>query len=421
MAKFKFDDDESLGQVVANKQPFCNISAKLFQNVGSLAQKQSAEQNDKQLAQSVEALAYAAGVRMFSQLCGFVFWTKDPNTKYKRFMISFVSKTKSRIYRQAIRNPTCWYIFRPINNMRWDVLDKKACLINYGFDVDKFFESDLFEKSLPIFESQITKGLTSAETFKDMLIKQNSQYVNDVVKYINAIKEALPLMSSRQCNDKYWKLEDHDYISNIVKSLKEFDNSQLDQYRCKVTKVKENGEDAWSVDTIIGNHWVATFSSEQAANEFAEEYPMLKVKAIQASIERTHESTDEAEKVLAEAGKPPLKWHKMIDQIREQCMLVISKVVSQQKDFSPAEEVIEQLQRELDYTAFSDYNEEGCLYDAWFDGWLKGQSIMSGGRPMREKTEEQMDEEQLDAEIEEAMKKIYGAEAERKEEDESLN
>jgi len=77
--------------------------------------------------------------------------------------------------------------------------------------------------------------------------------------------------------------------------------------------VKENGEDAWSVDTIIGNHWVATFSSEQAANEFAEEYPMLKVRAIQKSIEQTHESTDEAEKVLAEAGKPPLKWHKMID------------------------------------------------------------------------------------------------------------
>jgi len=39
---------------------------------------------------------------------------------------------------------------------------------------------------------------------------------------------------------------------------------------------------------------------------------------------------------------------------------------------------------------------------------------------MQEKTEEQMDEEQLDAEIEEAMKKIYGAEAERKEEDKNL-
>ncbi len=398
-----FNDDESLGKVIAKRQIFCSIGLKPIQKV--------------------EELSFAAGARKFSCLCGFTFTTAAPNAKYNKFIVAFVSKIKSRIVRQAHRNPSRWFIFRPINAIRVDVLDKKACLINYGFDVDKFFDSDLFQKSIPKWEQCIKKGIADAKRFQEELVKQQSPDVNEAIRCINALEEALPLIRSKNCNDQYWKLVDLD-VSNESQKLDEFDKfdkEKLDQYRCKVTKVKENGEDAWSVDTIIGNHWVATFSSEQAANEFAEEYPMLKVRAIQKSIEQTHESTDEAEKVLAEAGKPPLKWHKMIDQIREQCMLVVSKVVSQQKDFSPAEEIIEQLQRELDYGAFSDYNEEGCLYDAWFDGWSKGQSIMRGSSQMQEKTEEQMDEEQLDAEIEEAMKKIYGAEAERKEEDKNLN
>ena len=89
-------------------------------------------------------LAFAAGARKFSSLCGFVFTTAAPNAEYKQFAIAFVSKLRSKIYHQATNNPSQWFIFRRINPIRVDVLDKKACLVNYGFDVDKFFDSDLF-------------------------------------------------------------------------------------------------------------------------------------------------------------------------------------------------------------------------------------------------------------------------------------
>jgi len=60
-----------------------------------------------------------------------------------------VSKLRSKIYRKATANPSQWFIFRKINPIRVDVLDKKALLVNYGFDIDKFFDSDLFNKALP--------------------------------------------------------------------------------------------------------------------------------------------------------------------------------------------------------------------------------------------------------------------------------
>jgi hypothetical protein len=51
---------------------------------------------------------------------------------------------------------------RRINAMRMDVLDKKALLINYGFDIDKFFDSDLFAAAVPKWEAAVKKGIRDA-------------------------------------------------------------------------------------------------------------------------------------------------------------------------------------------------------------------------------------------------------------------
>lgn len=39
------------------------------------------------------------------------------------------------------------------------MIDKKSALLQYGFDVDKFFQSDLFARSIPKFEATIKRGL----------------------------------------------------------------------------------------------------------------------------------------------------------------------------------------------------------------------------------------------------------------------
>ena len=118
----KFSEDDSLGKVITKKQMFCSIGVPPASPIKDLS-----------------TLAFAAGAKMFSVLCGWTFTTADPNAKYKSFIIGFVAKLRSKIYRQAVTNPSQWYILKPINFMRQDVLDKKTCLIQYRFDVDKFF------------------------------------------------------------------------------------------------------------------------------------------------------------------------------------------------------------------------------------------------------------------------------------------
>ena len=186
----KFSDDESLGKVVSKKQMFCSIGVEPLKKVTDLA--------------------FAAGARKFSCLCGIDFTTADENAQYKNFTIAFVSKIRSKIYRRANANPSQWFIFRKINPVRIDVLDKKALLVNYGFDIDKFFDSDLFAKALPQFEKYIKAGLSDAEQFKKKIEKKDVAQAKEIQRYVDAINEALPLLKSTRCNDKYWKLIDYD-------------------------------------------------------------------------------------------------------------------------------------------------------------------------------------------------------------------
>ena len=197
----KFKDDESLGKVVAKMQMFCSIGVDPLKKVTNLA--------------------FAAGARKFSCLCGIDFTTANESAQYKHFTIAFVSKLRSKIYRKATANPSQWFIFRKINPIRVDVLDKKALLVNYGFDIDKFFDSDLFNKALPQFERYIKAGLDDAEQFKAKLEKTDPAQAKDAQRYITAIKEALPLLRSHTCNDKYWKLIDYDVRNESENKMNE--------------------------------------------------------------------------------------------------------------------------------------------------------------------------------------------------------
>ena len=301
----KFDDDESLGKTIAKRQMFASIGVKPLEKTSDLA--------------------FAAGARKFSSLCGFVFTTAAPNAEYKQFAIAFVSKLRSKIYHQATKNPSQWFIFRRINPIRVDVLDKKACLVNYGFDVDKFFDSDLFQKSLPRWEQAIKKGLDDAEKLKEKVSKKDTVEGREVQRYIDAIKQALPLMKSSVCNDKYYKLIDYDMRS-------ESEDEQL--------------------------------------------------------VEKTIPAV--ANKVLAELED---KFNEAIEEVFKKHQL---------------EDFIDQAKQTVQYGCFSQgYNPESDLLDI-FESVTEVEEDDDCAKKAEPKSEEKADEEQLDAEIEEAMSKIYG-------------
>lgn len=300
----KFDDDESLGKTIAKRQMFASIGVTPLEKTSDLA--------------------FAAGARKFSALCGFMFTTASPNAEYKQFAVAFVSKLRSRIYRQANTNPSQWFILRRINPVRVDVLDKKACFVNYGFDVDKFFDSDLFQKSLPRWEQAIKKGIADAEKLKAKVSKKDVAEGREVQRYIDAINQALPLMKSANCNDRYYKLIDYD--------------------------VRGESEDEQLVEK--------------------------KIPAV-------------AKKVLAELED---KFNKAIEEVFEKHQL---------------EDFIDQAKQTVQYGCFSQgYNPESDLLDI-FESVTEVEEDDDSIKKAEQKSEEKVDEEQLDAEIEEAVSKIY--------------
>lgn len=142
-----------------------------------------------------------------------MFDSANPSTEYPRFAIAFVCKLRSKIYRQQHTNPSQWFIFRKVSSSRVDVLDKNALLVNYGFDIGKFFDSDLFKKSLPLFEKTLKKGLADARKWASSSKRDGKE----AQRYIKAIEEALPLLkTTKQVNDKYFKLTDLDSLDKAA-------------------------------------------------------------------------------------------------------------------------------------------------------------------------------------------------------------
>jgi len=76
-------------------------------------------------------------------------------------------------------------------------------LVNYGFDIDKFFDSDLFKSSIPKFEKCLKKGLEDAESFAKG--QKEDAIQKECGRYIKSISESLPIMmQSKRVNDKYF-------------------------------------------------------------------------------------------------------------------------------------------------------------------------------------------------------------------------
>lgn len=261
-----FIADAELGQVVEKKQLFSFGAAPLT---------------------NLKALVFAAGGHKFSALCGFNFTTKA-DVEFKRFTVAFVCKIRSKFYHNATNNPSQWYIFKQISPKELHCLTKEQLLMQYGFNIDKFFDSDYFQKSITTFKSLIKKGISQ---YVPQYVSQHGEelasaaltcadsgthiLVKDAVKrYVNAIEESLAYLNSAQCNNKFYKLIDYDtYVENEVVA-------EAAKWECVV---KDDVDGKFNVFEKDGNIWVASFSSKETAEAFASQYPNMKSKYLTAA------------------------------------------------------------------------------------------------------------------------------------------
>jgi hypothetical protein len=158
-------------------------------------------------------LMFHGGGSKFSSLCGFKFDSKTlPKYGHGEFMIVFCAKLRSKIYHDAGRNPSQWFAWLRINKEHAVVLDKETCLKAFNFNIDKFFDSDLFQKYSKKFQETCTKGLSFAEKTVKKYADKHGYIPGTTIefawlpRYVEAIKEAIPLITSTTFMDKRYNL-----------------------------------------------------------------------------------------------------------------------------------------------------------------------------------------------------------------------
>ena len=250
---------------------------------------------------SIEDLRDAAGANKFSQLCSIKFKSKLSTHKFPTFVLAFVPKLRNKQYHSARKNHAEWYIYKPISINRFDVLTIEQLFINYGFDVNEFFDSDIFQVIKSKFINAIEHSLdTQISAFEKTLTSPNE--ILELKTYINSINKSIELLKQKyqDINDKYFSLNEKVKTENeldekIEQELKRqgiytdlIDKSDikkdvteaLSDWKCIVKQEIEDNKTVFKVYEQRDKLWVATFPSKSSAEKFAEDYPKMKEKYI---------------------------------------------------------------------------------------------------------------------------------------------
>ena len=139
-------------------------------------------------------------------------------------------------------------------------MTKKDLLAQYGFDIEKFFQSDYFADGLKFFETSIENGLTKEipafvkehgeEKAEDALTSydgKNGVKVKDVVnRYTIAIKDSLRYLHDTRTNDKFYKLISYDGTVfeaesqlDINRKLKEQEKAEQEKFEAELDNAIE--------------------------------------------------------------------------------------------------------------------------------------------------------------------------------------
>ena len=142
----QFKDNPQLGQVVQDVKVFCKLMATMpiptYEYVVG-------DFNNPQM--------HALAGHKWSRLCGFTF-KSNKNVEHPKFQFVYVPKLRSSIV-HTNRGLHGWYCWMYI-----DVDDKKVLSIDdmqriYGFNINDFVHSDMFEHWVPIFIKNVSYAL----------------------------------------------------------------------------------------------------------------------------------------------------------------------------------------------------------------------------------------------------------------------
>lgn len=144
----------------------------------------------------LDDVIFAAGGKKASSLCGFRFESAG-NTQNPKFRLMFCAKLRSHIY-HAGKNFAMWYAMRPTPNGGVEVLKPDQLMAQYHFDVEKFFNTDICQKMVPLFNKYINLGIKQAEELAKKAPKEEQL---EYERCIKAIKESAAKMNLENFRD----------------------------------------------------------------------------------------------------------------------------------------------------------------------------------------------------------------------------
>lgn len=236
-----FNQEESLGKVVSEKKLICNLGV-------------------DQILDFERRLQFSCGFDKLGFLCGFKFVSNKADVKNKTFFVVFVPKLKSKIMRQQARGRSSWYIWEFISQTDVKVLSQTEAFNTYGFDIDLFFQSDLFKIAIPKFVKTVKTCLETQveDHIKKLEASDDHSKVLELQRYIRAIKDSLPTLSASENASETFNLGNSDngeqkaYRANKSYNLDHFQRrQQLDKLKTDfkawlAAKNKQQNTDATS-------------------------------------------------------------------------------------------------------------------------------------------------------------------------------
>lgn len=174
-----FSKEDTLGGVVSERALVCNLGVQPILNFE-------------------KTLQYSCGFDKLGFLCGFKFTSSKPVSN-KTFFVVFVPKLKSSIMRQQRRGSSSWYVWEYIDSTSVNVLSQALAMTKYGFDIDKFFQSDLFKRALPQFQKAVDACLSGevAEHLQTLRASGNPDdhtRLKELERYVKSIVDSLPTL-----------------------------------------------------------------------------------------------------------------------------------------------------------------------------------------------------------------------------------
>lgn len=178
MSTYIFDETEDLGKVVKKYKVFC----KLHKDMPIPEERYVV--GDYKDSYNYPALAG----RKWSRLCGFTFESLVQPGKI--FQIVYVPKLKGS-YSRNDRGLSGWYCWTIISKDNRQVTSISQMKHDFGFNVNKFFHCDLFDKYLKIFIDNVNYVIS--HQFEEMLSKPTDTYesYNELKRYIKAVDDSI--------------------------------------------------------------------------------------------------------------------------------------------------------------------------------------------------------------------------------------